>query len=274
MLFNFKKDLKDIIIENLTNEGLDVVKLSEIAVKEGFSVQGFYKSLRVLIKNQVVIKNKKMLNLNPLWIKKIEGFVNKIKSKSSEKFTKEVISLEDGDVISHSFKDMGSMQDFWGYYFYNFCQTTTGPIITYNPHNFWFLIDSEIESQIYLWSKQGLREVYSVSDYKTPLDKYIEKGMFENFKIQTSYLETPEDKIKPLFKTVFQDYIITTYLEKSYFKKIHNLFLKYSTMNENLKQEVATLVRGVNYCKVKVERNAKSAETLRRKLLKGFIFYK
>lgn len=274
MLFGQKMDLKELIISHLSQKSmtsLDLFKL--ITLERRVTKQGFYKSLRELVAEEIVIKNKLTLLISPVWLSHLRKLIESSQTLTASKLSQEIISLQDGDSITFRFKSMLELLILWAHYFYVFCKSTQGPIVFFNTHNFWLLFRSDIESEVYIWAQEQGRQIYNVTGYNTQLDKYIAQSVKKTYGIESaSDLNT---KFKEyVLPAVFGDYVISTILEPEIVQRIHNIFLQYTRPSPTVELEIQTIVQEMKKSKIVIERNSKKAEKLRKKLMNQFIFYK
>lgn len=274
MLFSSKMDIKEVIISELSAGSLDSLELHKRVLKQKeISKQGFYKALRELLSAEIVTKNKQLVLLSPIWINKIQGFVDTIHHSSYKQVSDEVVSLAEGDTMIFRFKSIIDLYLLWNHYFFIFCKQTEGSVIFFNSHNFWVLIRSDIENEMYRWIRDIKKEAYSVIGYNTPLDRSTSDYIRETYNINLSYDTKPLIK-NTIFPAIFGDYIMSTIIDKKTIDAIHQVYLKYKIWEPAVEFEMKEIVSKMEKSKVVIERNAKKAEKLRKKLMNHFIFYK
>ncbi len=267
-------DIKEVIISELSAGSLDSLELHKRVLKQKeISKQGFYKALRELLSAEIVTKNKQLVLLSPIWINKIQGFVDTIHHSSYKQVSDEVVSLAEGDTMIFRFKSIIDLYLLWNHYFFIFCKQTEGSVIFFNSHNFWVLIRSDIENEMYRWIRDIKKEAYSVIGYNTPLDRSTSDYIRETYNINLSYDTKPLIK-NTIFPAIFGDYIMSTIIDKKTIDAIHQVYLKYKIWEPAVEFEMKEIVSKMEKSKVVIERNAKKAEKLRKKLMNHFIFYK
>lgn len=274
MLFSQKMDIKEVIISELSAGSLNSLDLNKkVLLRKDISKQGFYKALRELISEEIVTKNKQNVLLSPIWVNKLQGFVNTIQQSSHKQVSSEVVSLEEGDTMIFRFKSVIDLYLLWNHYFFIFCKQTEGSVIFFNSHNFWVLIRSDIENEMYRWIRDTKKEAYSVIGHNTPLDRSTSDYIRESYNINLSYDTKPLIR-DTIFPAIFGDYIMSTVLDQKTVDAIHQVYLKYKAWEPAVELEMKEIIKKMGKAKVVIERNAKKAEKLRKKLMNHFIFYK
>ncbi len=274
MLFSQKMDIKEVIISELSAGSLNSLDLNKkVLLRKDISKQGFYKALRELISEEIVTKNKQNVLLSPIWVNKLQGFINTIQQSSHRQVSSEVVSLAEGDTMIFRFKSVIDLYLLWNHYFFIFCKQTEGSVIFFNSHNFWVLIRSDIENEMYRWIRDTKKEAYSVIGHNTPLDRSTSDYIRESYNINLSYDTKPLIR-DTIFPAIFGDYIMSTILDQKTVDAIHQVYLKYKAWEPAVEFEMKEIIKKMGKSKVVIERNAKKAEKLRKKLMNHFIFYK
>jgi hypothetical protein len=274
MLFSQKMDIKEVIISELSAGSLNSLDLNKkVLLRKDISKQGFYKALRELISEEIVTKNKQNVLLSPIWVNKLQGFINTIQQSSHRQVSSEVVSLAEGDTMIFRFKSVIDLYLLWNHYFFIFCKQTEGSVIFFNSHNFWVLIRSDIENEMYRWIRDTKKEAYSVIGHNTPLDRSTSDYIRESYNINLSYDTKPLIR-DTIFPAIFGDYIMSTIIDQKTVDAIHQVYLKYKAWEPVVELEMKEIIKKMGKSKVVIERNAKKAEKLRKKLMNHFIFYK
>lgn len=267
-------DIKEVIISELSAGSLNSLDLNKkVLLRKDISKQGFYKALRELISEEIVTKNKQNVLLSPIWVNKLQGFINTIQQSSHRQVSSEVVSLAEGDTMIFRFKSVIDLYLLWNHYFFIFCKQTEGSVIFFNSHNFWVLIRSDIENEMYRWIRDTKKEAYSVIGHNTPLDRSTSDYIRESYNINLSYDTKPLIR-DTIFPAIFGDYIMSTILDQKTVDAIHQVYLKYKAWEPAVEFEMKEIIKKMGKSKVVIERNAKKAEKLRKKLMNHFIFYK
>ncbi len=274
MLLSTKPKIEEVIVDTLADGPHDsLVLLEKVQNKTPTTKQGFYRALRVLLRDEIVTKNKQLVLLNPLWAGRIEKFVDRIKTVSTPKETETLFRLEEGDTMVFRFKSVIDLYLLWNHYFFIFCQKTSGPVVFFNTHNFWALIRSDIENEMYAWIKHNNKKAYSVIGHNTSLDRNTSDYIKKDYDIDLAYETSPSVR-ETVFPAVFGDYVMSTVLDATTVSAIGELYSKYQTWEPSVETELKEIIDRMRRSKVVIERNKKKAEQLRKKLMKYFVFYK
>jgi predicted transcriptional regulator len=129
MLLGTKKNLYEYVVEALLIKPLYVSQIQNYLhdKKIPATIQGIYKALRELIKEDVVVKQKKIYLINSVWRKKLEIIVSK----------KPPFQLFQGEKISYQFNKLDHLDMFWKHTITDIQNEFEGfPIFHGDPHNF------------------------------------------------------------------------------------------------------------------------------------------
>ena len=272
MFLTSKQDIKESIISLLAKGAVDSIDLqNQVSAQKNVTKQGFYKALRELIEEEVVVKNKQLVALNNSWVNKMENFVSTIDTEYQREDS--FLNLEEGESLVYHFKSLASLDVLWMHYFYIIAKKESDKdILLYNPHEFWSLFRFDKESAMYNWIGDNKRNGYSVMGSNTVLDRSTTKYI-EQYGIKLAY----EDKMsfqKNYFTSVIGDYILDTILDMNTANAIDALYKKHTVWNEDVSKELADILTRIKRSKVVIYRNKKKAEQIRKKLMKYFVFYK
>jgi hypothetical protein len=274
MLLSSKPKIAEIIIDLLGEGSINtLVLLERVRTKTPVTKQGFYRALRELIEEEVVTKNNQTVLLSPLWVNKVQGFVDKISDTSLRKESEPLLHLVEGDTMVFRFKSITDLYLLWIHYFQILSQKMEGSVVFFNSHNFWALARSDIENDFYQWIKDSKKETYCVIGYDTPLDKATSRYLQTDYGISIAFEEKPSVK-ETIYPTVFGDYIVSTILDATTVNAIDDLYKKYTKWEPSVQTELEEIISRMRRSKVVIERNKKKAEQLRKRLMKYFVFYK
>lgn len=266
MIYTKKESLEDKLVRYLVNSSKTIHGINDDLKKEKVKAtnQGIYKSLRFLIREEVVIKNKDIYSLSEEWKNKLlEDFSNTNGFDLSEH---EQIQFNLSSLIhlDQQWKNIAitlqrNLKDF--------------PIFFYNPHDIWPLLSESRKKSEEIYYKNLEKEhiyTFCVNGGNNDFDKIIKKERETSFnKINLN------DKIfkNTDYITIIGDYITTVRINK---KKADTLekYFKESKNYEEFKKEIQLL--GIEKKKVKliVERNKEKAKRIRKRISKDFLITK
>ncbi len=272
MLLSNKPDIKETIISILSKSSVDSTELQkEVVEQKKVTKQGFYKALRELVAEEIVVKNKQLLLLNNFWINRLHEFIGNV--DKTYQLQDSFLNLQEGESLVYHFKTIASLDALWMHYFFIIAKKKpTEPIIFYNAHEFWSLFRYEVESFMYKWIADNNRKTYLVVGGNTALDRTT-TAYIKEFGLDITYEIKPSFK-KNYFTTVIGDYILDTILDMNTANTIDRLYQKHTIWNEEVAKELGEILSRLKRSKVVIYRNKKKAEQLRKKLMKYFVFYK
>lgn len=274
MLLSAEPKIEEVIVDSLADGPHDsLVLLEKIQKKTKITKQGFYRALRELLNDEIITKNKQLVLLNPLWASRVEKFVERINTVSTPKESETLLRLGEGDTMVFRFKSVIDLYLLWNHYFFIFCQKTEGSVVFFNTHNFWALIRSDIENEMYAWIKNNNKKAYIVIGHDTQLDRTTSNYIKKDYGIELAYESTPSIR-ETMFPAVFGDYIMSTVLDLTTVHAIDALYKKYTKWEPAVQDELEGIIARMKRSKVVIERNKKKAEIFRKKLMKYFLFYK
>lgn len=273
MLLTSKPEAKEAIVQFLSKGAMDSVMLQGAIQKEKkITKQGFYKALRELIQDEVVTKNKQAVYLSSLWLQKLKQFANTVEEKYLSQTSREVLSMQEGDVMTFRFKSILDLDLLWVHYFYMVTKQLDLPVLFYNPHEFWSLFRSDIQSQLYEYIRANKKKVYMVVGGTSSLDKETTLPN-KKYGLDIAY-EAGLSLARNTALTVIGDYVFHTVVDHNIANAIDELYQKHHRWEPIVQDELQSIISRMKRSKVVIERNAKRAEMLRKKLMKHFVFYK
>jgi hypothetical protein len=273
MLLSAKPDIKETIISLLATGSVDSTDLQkQVSEQKRITKQGFYKALRELITEEVVVKNKQLVALNNFWVNKMQIFIASIDKhyQSEDSF----LNLEDGESLVYHFKSLASLDILWMHYFYIIAKKeSTEPFLFYNAHEFWSLFRYTEEAAMYEWVQKSGRKSYGVIGGSTPMDRATTEYIKKQYGFQIAY-EPTMSYPKNYFTSIIGDYILDTILDMNTANAIDLLYKNNSEWNEGVAKQLSAILSNLKRSKVVIYRNKKKAEQLRKKLMNYFVFYK
>lgn len=272
MLLGTKPDIKETIISLLAKGSVDSTELQKkVSNQKKVTKQGFYKALRELVKDEVVVKNKQLLLLNNVWINRLHDFIGSV--DTTYQLQDSFLSLQEGESLVYHFKTIPSLDALWMHYFFIIAKKEpTEGICFYNHHEFWSLFRPNEESFMYKWIADNKRKSYLVISGNTELDRST-TSYIKDFGLDLAYEIKPSFN-KNYFTTVIGDYILDTILDMNTANAIDNLYKTHTVWNDTVAQELIRILSHLKRSKVVISRNKKKAEQLRKKLMNYFVFYK
>ena len=273
MLFSQqKKSLSDHIVYNLGKNPLSGTKLVEILKNTtGTSKESIYRTLRELLKQEVINKAQKKYSLNRHWIQRMHEFSLQHISKPHTVDAHSILQFSDGDSITYEFKSADLMGIYWGHlYDYVTDVHPSGiPIIIYHPHE--WLIHARKTSEEYVLNRVNKEKrlvLFSVGG-DTKLDKKFKKDWSSDYlKINTNVELLG---LKPnRYINILGDFIFEVRTTLAFEEAVDNFLQEITTINEVNRKELQQIVHDHYRTKLIFSRNKKRATKLRKQFSKDF----
>lgn len=262
MIFTKKESLEDKIIRYLSNRNHTIHGLIDELNSEKIkaTTQGIYKSIRFLISEEVVIKNKEVFSLNEEWrIKVIDQLENN-----------KIVGLSENEKITLDLKSLIHLDQQWKNIVIPIQKTQINfPIFFYNPHDIWSLISTsrkQSEDEYYSKLFKSKTFVFINNGGNTIFDKNIKKIRENNYtqiNLGNSLFNDTD------YITIIGDYITTVRIPKSIASKINKSYTE--SRNDDVFYKSINEI-GIEKKKVKlfIERNHEKAKKLRKRVAKDF----
>ncbi len=248
-------------------------------IRKSTTKQGVYKALRVLIKEKLVVKYRRNLMLNQIWLNKVNKFLKQTdENYLGKKGDQDIDTLEwmtEGSRMSYVFNSYDSLDRFHSHIFSLIIKKTDpqAPLYVYNPHE-WFVLKTNLkenEDFLFDWLKERGRQVYFTIGHGTFLDKNFRKNYSsEEFEIaideKTNY---PEN----CYINIIGNYIIEMKNNKEFAGKLHAIY-ENSTDENEASEKITALLKTKHKIKMILSCNSQKAKKVKAKLGKNFFIPK
>ncbi|MES2930520.1 MAG: hypothetical protein V4665_01940, partial [Patescibacteria group bacterium] len=234
------------------------------------SKETFYRTLRSLLKDEVIIKHHKIYQLNRHWLQKINRFGKKHIESNSAIDADNILSFEEGDKISYKFKNPNLMGIYWAHIYDMIFEYHNPliPILVYHPHE--WLIHTRTESESFFLNRfreDGKLVLFSIGG-NTELDKIFKKEWSSEY-IQintgTNYgIKNTE------YINVLGDFIFKVSVSKRFSNDLEIFFQKYKKITPENKEELYKLCNRKDPAKMIFVRSKKESRAWRAKFKKDF----
>ncbi|MBP7831549.1 MAG: hypothetical protein KA028_00835 [Candidatus Pacebacteria bacterium] len=262
MLLGTKKTLYDHIVEALLVNEASVADIETYLEGENtkVTIQGIYKTLRELIAEDIVVKQKKIYSINNVW-----------REKTGELFMKrQVFSLSAGEEVAYRFTKLTHLDAFWKHTLSDIQKETgTFPNFDFVPHAFWFYAEGRRQSELeyYKTFDENKTYLFTTIEGKTVMDKRMKEIE------QTEYHQVHLGDKGPFGRrdhvTIMGPYIIMTKVSAKLAYATDALYEKV-TDEKTLEIELNKLFKDSGIIKLSVEHNEKKARVLRKRLAANF----
>jgi len=270
MILSNSENIKEYIVEILANApymaGPEILKNIQAYAKA--SKPAFYSALRILVKDEVVAKTGQKYFLSNIWLEKMRALF----SSNEQQFVRDAIfDLRDGESIRYSFPSLLVCDTYWAHLFSLLIRWTdsASPICIWNPHQ-WFIIGrSQPEQAILdLFVSEKKHGYYTIGG-NTDLDKLFKRQhAHEYIHINTGESFSDDDSY---YLNIFGDFIVEVYLDEKLTKTIKNFFNSHRSLDLDIAKDLEKIISEKFPVKMKLSRNKKKADILRKKLTKDFL---
>lgn len=262
MLLGTKKTLYDHITEALLGTSLDVSQIQAYLTdhKVSASIQGIYKTLRELIREDIVVKQKKNYLISSVWRNKLTSIVSE----------RPPFKLSEGEQTTYQFNKIDHLDMFWKHIMEDVQNEMIGyPVFHGNPHNFWYLVPGreQSEEEYYQNFAKNKTYVFSIIGGVTLFDKQLKQDHshnFQQFHFEKKYPFNRRDHL-----SVIGPYIITTRVSVSLARATDRLYETCFTEKE-LQEKLEPEFKNHGSVTMTVEHNEATAKQFRKKMSSDF----
>lgn len=254
--------LDDLIVQSLLLNGeqevSDVYK-DLVAQGQKITIQALYKRLRILLQDQIILKNKKSIVINNEWS---ENMLELLSGNTG------LPILKPGETVTYSFKELASLDAYWKHVMTPIEKAHPNyPIFFFNHYEIWIQLFGRRENEIEYLHKISQDKHYCF--FLLGKDNKYNNDFKNNY--QTDYLQISvgaDGFSLGDYPTVIADYVITTKLSPRLSKMIDEI---YKSPNEQIVSEkINKIFLKSAAIKLKIERNENKAKKLRKKIAKDF----
>ncbi len=276
MNFNIKKGIEEFIILVLSKESLStILLLQKIQNELSCTKQGFYKALRNLKKQEIVVIHSKKVSLSYTWVKKQSDFFNSLFYKYTNKnniLSADFLFLGNKDSITYKFTNVSMADAFWIHALNILNQKIKEdePMCIYNPHEWFLLVRSESEKALFENMEQVKRKFVVLVDNKMLLDLSVKK--YFNFK--TNYYYISEKKIfkkNNYYLNLIGDYCIEVWIDKKISNLIDDFYKKTLIFDDQAKNAFKKIIEIKGKNKFVISKNTERSKKFRKIFKKFFI---
>ncbi len=263
MIYSKNEHLEDLVIKILLIKEQSVKSIHKTlsSQQENFTLQGIYRVLRDLIKDEIVIKRKNIYLISEEWRDRV---INSFRRKQNS------ITLSEHESIQFNLDSLVHLDQQWKNIIIPLQESFSDfPVFLYNTHEIWIHLSvsrKESEYNYYESFKENSYSSYCLFGGNTKFDKQIAMELkHEKLNINYGYKPFPETD----YIIIIDDYIITTRISRKIANKIKDVYLKSKNFDE-LEYNLQEL--GIEKKKVKliIERNREKAKIFRKRISRNF----
>lgn len=249
--------------------------ISEIkSSKRSATKQGVYAALRKLKAEEVVVIYKGIVALNTAWIREMRHAVDHMGSVyGNEKSSFNFLSLENKESVLYSFSNTLHLDAFWGHAQSLLVNATSrhDAVYAYNPHYWFYIARRNTERKLLEDMINQKRQFLMTVEGNAKLDEAI-RSDFTNEYVQYAFkklYDRPE-----YYVSAIGDYMIEVFLDRKIAQAIERIYKKHHSISKEVMREFEVLLQTRARNRIKISRNEKKAEILRKKLAKNFFVKK
>lgn len=262
MLLGTKKTLYDHITEALLGGSLDVSQIQDYLAdrKVPASIQGIYKTLRELVGEDIVVKQKKNYLINSVWRNKLDEIVSQ----------KTPFRLFPGEEVSYKFNTIENTDAFWKHTFQDIeAESKLFPVFHFTPHQYWLMIPSRKQSEQEYYARYDSEKIYcfSIIGGTTSFDSQRKKDLVTPFHQVAVASNSGFNRRDHL--SVIGPYIITTRVSVTLARVTDRLYETCFT-EEELQEKLEPEFKKHGSVMMTVEHNEDKAKKLRKRMSADF----
>ncbi len=278
MLFARKhtKDLEGYIIEILHLGEQEGPALFERILKTcpQASKETFYRILRTLLSQEVVNKHGKIYELNRHWLHRLYRFSKKHIEVKTDTGTKGILSMNEGDKITYTFKNPNLMGIYWAHTYDMIFEKHDAkiPILIFHPHQ--WLIYTRTESETFFLNRfaEDKKLVFFTIGGTTHLDKKFRLDWSHDFRQITTGVTYGLDSTT--YINVLGDFIFKVQTSKKFGADIDVFFKKNKVMTSEALMGLQALCNRKDKVKMTLIKSKKESAKWRSKFKKYFFITK
>ncbi len=235
---------------------------SELIERSMLTRQGVYKTLRGLLKDEVIIKEGKLFTLNKVWFSRMKSFIEEGEQGIGLTIPSKRKTL--------SFRSAHALDIYWGHLFLTLVDTVKEkPLFFFNRYNWAIYNRPESEAFLYKKTKKSGQKVFITLGTNTKLSQMFKRQYATKdiqIAIDENFSASEYENI-----CIANDYVIVTRYDPLVAKKLHTLFEGIESFGEQEQKILDAIVIELKSIKVIIEKNPKKALILKRKLSKNFV---
>jgi hypothetical protein len=224
------------------------------------SVQGIYKTLRELVSEDIVVKQKKNYSVSSVWREKLTRMVSQ----------REPFALSEGEEVVYRFNKMDHTDAFWKHTFADLAIGVKDfPVFHFTPRQFWSFVPGRRESELEYYKNLERSQIhaYTVIGGESELDKEAQQLLKNSF--HQVHLDSAINFNRRDHLSVIGPYIITTRVSVTLARVTDRLYETCFTEKE-LQEKLEPEFKKHGSVIMTVEYNEDKAKKMRKKMSADF----
>src|SRR3989344_1994433 len=232
--------------------------------KQEYSAKAFYKELRLLRENGVVVTTQRKHALRLPWVLETLSF-----SEILERNYVNHPSLPGLNSLERKwvwrFGDLLTMNDFWSHLLLVLIQQSKKKVLLgWNPHPWFHLVQTKQEEQYVRALKRARSKLHLIVGGNTYLDRWAEQ-FWDKGVVEYSFGKSPFEKERSTYVNVIDDYVITVKLDPKVAAEIDRIYAETRSLDTLDLPGILSLFRNKTRVMIRLEKNALKAKKIKTK---------
>ncbi len=242
-------------------------------LKQEITLQAWYKALRRLQNQGVIIKQAKRYTLNVSWLVQVLKWTHTLRRTYIDQVKEKVIQLptREKQKIRFRFPDLLALNSFWAHILVHIGSLSSGGkvVYAYNPHFWFYLAHGAVERQYNQSMKTHKVKTKIIIGAATFLDRW--NAQFFAPKIIEHWLSpNPLYPEQHKYFNYLSGYFLEIQINKKMAQKIDHLFKRINSLAEISPLELIGLFQEKSPCQMIVSKNRQKGEAFTRKIKRYF----
>ena len=267
MLASEKQTVDDKIVQILSDKpaqtAAEIFQRVEKQLKKKPTVRGWYKALRRLVAQEVLVKDKKTYSLNARWLLSVVRWMERAEKSHLGHSPVQAVQLPDeGKRITFHFKNLIEMDAFWGHLLMRIASQTKKPIYyCYAPHFWYYLAHGQAESEFH----KGMKQFRVQMRYLIGSDSFLDRWSMAFFDTSFRYWlhPVPVYNDNRLTFNYFGGYFIEAKISQETAKEIEELFASVKSLNDISQLTLIKIFHNESPCALTISRSKTKGERLK-----------
>lgn len=274
---NSKKSLRELIIEDLSlgpKQRTQVVE--DVSRISKSSIQGVYKALRQLKKEEVVVVRKFVVALSSVWLFHEQERIGRIQKTYALKERFFGQSEQEDTSISFTFSTLSELDLFWTHSFLSIEESlpTTQPRISIAPHDWWIYSRNATDSAWVQRLNKNKRNLWVIVTHPETIDKKviaIRKKQAPSF--LQHYYGNPLQQNEYTYYNCMGDYVFKIVLGQTHSKELNTFVttIKDLPLSPQNEKEILRIMSIKDKSRITIYKSSKKANVIYDKVSKYFI---
>lgn len=243
---------------------------------KSITIQGFYKIIRNMLNDRILVKDGGLLSIDTIWINRLVDFIDMLKQNYLEiKALTAHVLMDEGETNTFTFDNIVKMDNFWGHalnmvkHFYLDNNHENKNAYSKNYFALFQIARTESENVIIHSFESADMKWYMASANQTFLNKLVPKIIdddnfhFINYSMNGNREHT---LFKNYWVTVIGDYIFESRLPKYIFELIEKIYNEVQSIAEFNADKINYLFLEPGKSKLTISKNKNKAEIIRQEI--------